>query len=142
MNFRALSVEEQLLGDVVHTAKHPLKRRWPEGRHQDPMRLLPVGFLCLCGEQAVANEIPHLPQGISQHLAETGFVAYFVDELLGGDGDDAAVEELDTDDGAVTLGELGYSQDALAGVDIGQVADHRLRRRLGYGDGGRSHGPS
>src|SRR3954451_19339888 len=105
----------------------------PKGGHQDAVCRAPVVLLGLGGEQSVAGEVADLPQRPAELLVEPALVAQLVDQFLRTDDQHLVARQLEAVDRPILAGQFHQAQDAVVGVEVGQVAEDRYRLRLGDG---------
>ena len=101
-----------------------------EGREQDVVRLGPVGFARLGGEQAVAADGAHARERAAHSLVEAPLVAKLLHEFRARHEDQRRTHDVELENGAELLGEIEQALDRRMRIERQGVADDRLGRRL------------
>ncbi|MCY1506754.1 hypothetical protein D9M68_410080 [compost metagenome] len=139
---RALPVPfvDQPAGHAQHRVEIPLHRALAEGRHQDAVRLAPVGLVGVRGEQAVAGHAAQVGQWRADVLAEACRVAHFGSQRDRGHERHAPAGEVQFEDALMMAAARQQVLAHRARLDLQQVADHGpagiARDRLGRCQGG------
>jgi hypothetical protein len=126
-----LPLGHQLLGDVEHHRMVALHRPLAEVGQQDVVGFGPVGLLGLRGEETVAGEAAHPPQGASDALVEARLVAQLVDQPEARDDEQDTTSNVEPVDGPVLSGELHQILRRCPRADRQQVPEQEGRRGVG-----------
>ncbi len=130
--FRAepLPLRQHLVGDIEHVLEIIPHRRRTEGRHQDAVRLGPVGLVGMGGEQAVGDEIPQVGQPTADLLVETSLVTGVGSQLERAEHQHGALAERQAIDGPELAGELDHALDRRFRIDVRGVPYERAHAGL------------
>ncbi|MNT20261.1 hypothetical protein D3C72_1555650 [compost metagenome] len=130
----------QPVGHAQHDVEVALHRALAERRHQDAVRLAPVGLVGACGEQAVAGHAAQVGQRRADVLAEACRVAHFGSQRDRGHERHAPAGEVQFEDALMMAAARQQVLAHRARLDLQQVADHGpagiARDRLGRCQGG------
>ncbi len=141
---RPVPLGDQLTGDLEHRRVVTPHRAQGERRHQDVVRLAPVGLVAIGREQPVSADLPQDHEVGVNVLAEPALVRQFGDEIQAGDEVDLGAEDPELEQRPQLLGLLhdigetfGPARDVECMADQGK--SRALGDRLGFGQGRRGH---
>ena len=121
----------KLVGDIEHALVIGLHHPVREGRQQDVVRLLPVGFLGLGGEQGVAAEHAHPAQRAADRLVEPFLVAQLGHQVGARHDDERRAHHVQPEDRSLLAGNPHQILDRRPAVHGQHVAQQRRARRMG-----------